>query len=106
LARYLPTSSDNEGKLGLSFNEEVAGSLGLALGVNEGLVGGGVLLGVLFSVGGSGSSLGSALFFGSIAGSLVLCEKLGVSCALLLNVLGDNSCPKTNTLVMLVSIRC
>ena len=90
----------------MAFNEEVAGSLGLALGVNEGLVGGGVLLGVLLSVGGSGSSLGSALFFGSIAGSLVVCEKLGVSCALLLNVLGDNSCPKTNTLVMLVSIRC
>jgi hypothetical protein len=106
LARYLPTSSDNEGKFGLSFNEEVAGSLGLALGVNEGLVGGGVLLGVLLSVGGSGSSLGSALFFGSIAGSLVVCEKLGISCALLLNVLWDNSCPKTNTLVMLVSIRC
>ena len=106
LARYLPTSSDTESNLGLAFNEEVAGGLGLALGVNEGLVGSCVLLSVLLSVGGSGGSLGRTLLLGSIAGSLVVREQLGISCTLLLNILGDNSCPKTNTNVMLVSIRC
>ena len=103
LARYLPTSSDNESKLGLSFNEEVASGLSLALSVNDGLVGGGVLLGVLLGVGSSSGSLGSALLLGSLAGSLVVGEQLGISSALLLDVFGDDSCPKTNTNVMLVS---
>ena len=103
MARYLPASSDNKGKLGLAFDEEVAGGLGLALGVNESLVSSGVLLGVLLSVGGSGGSLGGALLLGSIAGSLVVGQQLGVSSALLLDVFGDSSCPKTSTNVMLVS---
>jgi len=97
MARYLPTSSDNKCKLGLSFNKEVAGSLGVALGVYEGLVGSGVLFGIFLSISGSGSSFSYALFFGSIAGGLVVSEQLGVSSTLLLNVFGDNSCPKTNT---------
>ena len=103
LARYLPTSSDNESKLGLSFDEEVTGGLSLALGVNEGLVGSSVLLSVLLGVGSSSGSLGSTLLLGSLASSLVVGEQLGISGALLLDVFGDDSCPKTSTNVMLVS---
>lgn len=104
LARYLPTSSDYKGNFWLTFNKEVTSSLCLALGVNESLVSSCVLLGVLLSVGSSSGSLGGALLLCSFTGSFVVSQQLGVSSALLLDVFGDDSCPKTNTNVMLVSI--
>lgn len=102
-ACYLPTSSNDKGNLGLSFNEEVSGFLGIALGVNEGLVGSGILSSVLLSIGSSGSSLGGTILLGCLTVSLELSEALGISGALLLDVFGDDSCPRTNTNVMLVS---
>lgn len=102
-ACYLPTSSNDESNLGLSFDEEVSGLLGSALGINEGLVGGGILSSVLLSIGSSGGSLGGAILLGCLTVSLELSEALGITCALLCDIFGDGSCPKTNTKVMLVS---
>lgn len=104
-ACYLPTGSDNESNLGLAFDEEVAGFLGSALGVNDSLVASSVLSSVLLSIGGSGSSLGSTLLLGSLTSSLRVSENLGISSALFRDILRDNSCPKTSTNVMLASNR-
>jgi hypothetical protein len=94
----LPTSSDDKGDLGLSLDEDVSIGLGLSLGVDEGLVSSGVLLGVLLGVGGSSSSLGSTVLLVGLALSLESGLKFGISGLLLLDVLWDNSCPKTNTM--------
>jgi|SanBayMetagenome_1026888.scaffolds.fasta_scaffold33856_2 hypothetical protein len=103
MACYLPTGTDGERDLGLAFNEEVSSSLCRTLSVNDGFVSCSVLLRVLDSICSSGGSLSSALLLGLLALSLVVSEKLSVSGALLLEVFGDDSCPKTNTNVMLVS---
>jgi len=94
---YLPTSSDDKGDLGLSLDEDVSVGLGLALGIDEGLVSSGVLLSVLLSVGGSNRSLGGTVLLVGLALSLESGLKFGISGLLLLDVLWDNSCPKTNT---------
>ena len=91
--------SDNEGDLGLAFNEEVSGFLGFSLCVDEGLVSGGVLLGVLLGVGSLCLSLFSAFLLASLTGSLEGGQDLGVTGQLLLDVLGYNSCPKTNQMI-------
>jgi hypothetical protein len=100
---YLPSGSNGKRDLWLAFDEEVAGSLSGAFGVNECLVSGSVLVGVLRGLLGCIGSLSGALLFGSIAGSLVMSEKLGIASMLLLDVFWDDSCPKTSTNVMLVS---
>ena len=91
----LPSGTDDEDELGLGLNVEVAGGLGLSLGIDEGLIGGGVLLGVLLGIGGGELALLSTVLLGGLAGSLDGGEQLGVSGLLLLDVLGDDSCPKT-----------
>jgi hypothetical protein len=100
LIEYLPSGSDNEGDLGLGVNVEVAGLLGSALGINNGLVGVLVLLGVL---GGVGSGDLSGLSAGLLLGGTVVgkgLEELSVSLLLLEDVLGDGLCPKTNNTVI------
>ena len=77
------SGSDNEGDLGLGVNVEVAGLLGSALGINNGLVGVLVLLGVL---GGVGSGDLSGLSAGLLLGGTVVgkgLEELSVSLLLL-----------------------
>lgn len=91
--------SDNEGDLGLAFNEEVSGFLSCSLCVDECSVSGGVLLGVLLGVGSMGLSLFSAFLLAGFTGSLVGGQDLSVTCRLLKNVLGYNSCPKTNQMI-------
>ena len=91
----LPSGSDDEGDLGLSINEEVSGSLGGSLGIDELLVGLGVLSSVLLGGLGSGLSGGGAILLGLLTGSNTGLEELGVSGLLLDDVLWDNSCPKT-----------
>jgi len=91
--------SDHEGDFGLTFNKEVSGFLGFSLCVDEGFVSGGVLFGVLLSVGSLGLSLFSAFLLGSVAGSLEGGQDLCVTRYLLLDVLGYNSCPKTNQMI-------
>ena len=93
--RCLPSGSDNESDLGLSLDVEVAGLLGSALGVNESLVGIGVLLGVLGSVGGGGLAGGNAGLLGGGAFVSQSLHELSVSLLLLEDVLGDSLCPKT-----------
>ena len=68
---------------------EVAVLLGSALGVNESLVGVGVLLSVVGCVGGSGlaSSNASLLGFGTLVGKVL--EELGISLLFLEDVLRD-----------------
>ena len=86
------SGSDNEGDLGLGVNVEVAGLLGSALGINNGLVGVLVLLGVL---GGVGSGDLSGLSAGLLLGGTVVgkgLEELSVSLLLLEDVLGDGLC--------------
>lgn len=86
----LPSDSDGESNLWLSLNEEVSSLLGLSLGVDESLVGSGVLLEVFLGVGLSCDSGGLSILLSlgsSVLGSL---NKLLVSSLLLKNVLWDD----------------
>ena len=92
------SDSDHESDLGLGFDEDVTSLLGVSLVLDEGSVGGGVLLGVLLGVGASGSSLGLAVSLGVSAVLDEGGEHLSVAGSLLDDVFGDNSClcPKTH----------
>jgi len=83
------SGSDNESNLGLGLNVEIAVLLGSTLGIDEGLVGIGVLFGVLGGCSGSGGAgCGtSGLSGGTLIGHLL--EELGVSLGLLEDVLRD-----------------
>lgn len=92
----LPSGSDDKGDLGLGVNEEGV-SIGVGTSVSD-LVG--ILLGILSGV--LGSSVGSGLSGLSTVLLLISAlfdggsEDLGVSSLFLHNVLGNDSCPKTN----------
>lgn len=93
------SDSDDEGDLGLGLNEEVTSLLGVTLALDELGISGGVLLGVLLGVSGSGGSLGLAVSLGVGAVLGEGSEHLSVTDGLLGDVLGDNSClcPKTQS---------
>ncbi len=90
------SNSDNKSNLGLGFDKEVSGLLGVTLGSDKCLISSSVLVGVLLCVLVSDGSLFSALFLGGITVGFVSSEELGGSSGLLKNILGDNSCPKTH----------
>ena len=92
--------TDHEGELGLTLNEEVAGSAGVTSGLHKCLIGSGVLSGVLLGVRGSLGTLGGTLLLGGLTGSLVGSELLGSAGGLLDDVLGDNSCPTKHSEVL------
>ena len=89
-SHYLPSNSNNKGDLSGGWDEEVAGGLGISLGLDEGLIGGLVLVEVLLGAlhgGGSGDdSIGLCL-----GSSILDCLcKLLISSLLLKNVFWDN----------------
>ena len=95
--KFVDTSdSDDECDLSLWFNKEVSGLLCASLGVNKCFVGSGVLVGILFSILSSESSLLGTVLLGSIAFGFASSEKFGVTGRLLLDVLRNYSCPKTH----------
>lgn len=98
LGRKLVDTSDSDDKCNLSlwFNEEVSGLLCASLGVDKCFIGSGVLVGVLLSILGSESSLLGTVLLGGIAFGFASSEKFGVTGRLLLDVLWNNSCPKTH----------
>ena len=100
---HLPSGSEDEGDLGLSWHVEVSGGLGLSLGVDLSLISSGVLFGVLLGVGSSSLSGLSSVLLGLLTLGFTESKELGVSGLLLENIFWDTLCPKTERKVMLVS---
>ena len=86
----LPSGSNDESDFGLGLNEEVSGSLGVSLGLDDALLFGGVLLLVLFGVGEVYFSLFSSISLGGSSGLGAGLSDLGIACSLLLEALGDD----------------
>jgi len=86
------SGSDNKSDLGLSVNVEVSSLLGGTLGINDGLVGISVLLGVLGGIGSCGLAGSGTILL--VLGALIShsLEELGVSLLLLDDVFGDVLC--------------
>lgn len=97
ICRYLPSGSDDEGDLGLGVNVEVSFLLGGSLGIDNILVGLGVLGGVLLGSFSGSLSSGGAILLGLLTSLDAVSEQLGVSSLLLDDVLWDNSCPINKT---------
>ena len=90
------SDSDDKCNLGLGFDEEISSLFGASLGINECLVSGGVLTGVLLSVLGGDGSLGSTFLLCGFTSGFLGSQKLGITGRLLLDVFWYNSCPKTH----------
>jgi hypothetical protein len=90
LQNNLPLDSDNESNLWLSLDEERSVLLGISLGGDESGIGLGVLIVVLFGVGGSDLSGLNSLLFGGNSRILECFEYFSVSFLLLKNVFWDN----------------
>lgn len=88
---HLPSSSNDESKLGFGLNEEVTGVLGVSSGSNESRLLSLVLLVVLLSVGNESLSLLSSLLLVLVSSLLKSLQELGVSGLFLLHVLRNNS---------------
>lgn len=88
---HLPSSSNDESKLGFGFNEVVTSVLSLSSGVNESSLLILVLLVVLLSVGNEGLSLISSLLLLLVSSLFKSLQELGVSGLFLLHVLRNNS---------------
>lgn len=90
----LPSGSDGESDFSFSGNIEISGSLGLSLGIYKSFLLVLVLIVVFFGIGNKLLSLVSSLLSLFISSFLELLQLFGVSCLLLLNVLGHNSTEK------------
>ena len=91
VANDLPSDSNDESNLRLALNEELSLSLGISLISDELSIGGGVLLEVLLSVGGSELSGSSDGLLELDSGSNLRVVSLLISGGLLEEGLGDGS---------------
>jgi hypothetical protein len=86
----LPSNSDGKSNLWLGFDEEVAGSLGFSLGVDESEISSLVLVEVFLGISLGSSSSGSSVSLGLSSSLLDGIGEFLVSSLFLKNVLWDN----------------